>query len=356
MISQKNIEDIVSDAVWAPSGENAQPWRFIIEDNLLHIMNIPEADNSIYNFKQRGSYIAHGALLENIVIAAQEQGYKTNIEIFPNTHNPECTAIVTFTQNSMSESSPLYQFIRKRVTNRKEYTGAPLTNNEKKILWDSLGDTLNTLHFVDDKLSLCELGSAAALNEKIIFENKELHDFFYEHILWNKDEDKKKGFYIKSLEFKLEQLPLVKIFSHWKTLKLVNKIFHISKLIASDNAAKYADSGTFFALTIPDERNISFITLGRTLQRFWLTATKLNLAVQPCTGVLFFMQRIRSGHNETFDIKHISEIENAYTKIKKVFDITEKNVVIMGRIGYASTPSGRASRLPPIIQYEKNNL
>ena len=62
------IEEILNLAVWAPSGDNCQPWRFEATDNKINIFNVPHKDQALYNFRQSGSLVAHGALVENILI------------------------------------------------------------------------------------------------------------------------------------------------------------------------------------------------------------------------------------------------------------------------------------------------
>ena len=70
------IKDIIRKAVVAPSGENTQPWRFVLRGNTVSILNLPERDNPVYNFRQRGSFFAHGALIENMELLALGAGYR----------------------------------------------------------------------------------------------------------------------------------------------------------------------------------------------------------------------------------------------------------------------------------------
>jgi len=69
MDMKDTIRDILNDAIHAPSGHNTQPWRFALKKDQIRVFNVPNADNTAYDFKQRGTYIAHGTLLENITIA-----------------------------------------------------------------------------------------------------------------------------------------------------------------------------------------------------------------------------------------------------------------------------------------------
>ena len=82
-IQREEIETILTYGVMAPSGENCQPWKFIINDSTVSIILLPKADQSIYNTNQKGSYIAHGALIENIVLYAQHVGILAEVLLFP---------------------------------------------------------------------------------------------------------------------------------------------------------------------------------------------------------------------------------------------------------------------------------
>ena len=352
MITEQVIRKIVDDAVFAPSGENCQPWKFEVKDSVLYVINDPLADLSVYNFELRGSFIAHGALIENISISASASGFDVSIKLFPDSGNPDIVAAVEFIDQKESTSDPLYQFISVRCTNRKAYSGKTLSSDIKDTLTTAVIQPDNSVSFVDDPEKMKILGIIAALNEKILFENKPLHDFFYSHILWDESQQDATGFYYKTLEFLPHQLPLVKLLKNWKILDFMNRYLGISKVIAKDNAKKYAGSGTFFALTIPDTSRENFIELGRSFQRFWLTSTQLGLALQPCTGVLFFDQRIRSGDASFFTEVQVSEITTAHDSMLEAFALKERGTIGMfGRIGYADMPSGRATRRPAHIAF-----
>ncbi len=350
---EQDISEILADAVFAPSGENCQPWKFEIENNTINVFNDPLADLSVYNFEMRGSYIAHGALLENIAIAASERGFVTLIKLFPDKREPDLIASITLTPLTHPSPDPLYRAIRSRSTNRKAYSGKTLSVAIKDSLTASVNLITNKVYFADQPESMKILGMVAALNEKILFESKPLHDFFYSHILWDESKQDATGFYYKTLEFLPHQLPLVKLLKNWKILDMMNRYLGISRVIAKDNAKKYAGSGTFFAITIPDTSRESFISLGRAFQRFWLASDMNSLALQPCTGVLFFKQRIAAGDISEFTTSQASDILEAHKSMTQVLTGDDNSIVGMfGRVGYAPPPSGRATRKVPLINFK----
>lgn len=348
---QSDIEKIIQDGIHAPSGENCQPWRFEVDDTMLFLFNREEADQSLYNSQQKGSYVAHGALIETITISASHYGYTTVVSLFPDASNVELVATITF-EKSVPHDEPLYLAILKRCTNRKEYTGKRLNEGEKKKLLESVSGTgYGEFILVDNDQVLSLLGSALAVNEKVLFENKLIHDFFYTHILWDKkDEGKAGGFYIETLEFLPHQLKGVKLFKNWFILKILNHFFKVSEMISKENGEKYAKSGTFGAVISKGSSPRDYINAGRATQRLWLTGTTLGLAFHPCNGVTYFMERIRDSGGNEFTKEHKELIKNAYGNIEEAFNVKNAIIPMIFRIGFADAPSARSARLAPTIE------
>ena len=206
------------------------------------------------------------------------------------------------------------------------------------------------LRLIDDEASLKKLGGALAVNEKIIFENKLLHDFFYGHILWKENEqDKAGGFYIKTLEFLPHQLKGVQLFKNWFVLNIMNKVVGASKMIVKENAEKYAKSGTLGAIIMNGNSSEDFVRAGRAVERVWLVAAKLGLAVHPCTGVLYFNEQVKDGGGANFSNEHLALIDASYKDIISVFGAAGKTIPMLWRIGYADPPTARSMRMPPNI-------
>src|SRR3989344_5468624 len=97
---QKVLEEILNIAVNAPSGHNSQPWRFSIKEGVLLVSNIPNKDKTLFNYKQRGSFIAHGAVIENIAILASTKGLQANITILPEGENSDVMAEIQLQETS----------------------------------------------------------------------------------------------------------------------------------------------------------------------------------------------------------------------------------------------------------------
>lgn len=350
-MNKELLEKILADGVTAPSGENCQPWRFVISSEEVFIFNVPEADTSLYNFEQRGSFVAHGALIETICISAKKHGFTPTVKLFPEGERSNCTSRISFVPAPKIDDS-LYDMIVKRCTNRRDYKATPLQEGHKKILENSLASS--SLILVEEKEKKDILGEMLARHEKVLFENKYLHDFFYNHIIWNKeDEEKSGGFFIETLEFLPHQRKGVILFKNWTILKILNKILNVSSAISKENTIKYATSPAIGALLMEGDSFEAYIRLGMDMQRVWLTATELGLAMHPCNGTLYLIEFIRNKGGVEFSKSQRDYILESERHLHAHFNvINNAKIGFIFRIGEADSPTACAKRLPPVIEYK----
>jgi len=341
----EDIKKIIELALYAPSGENCQPWKFRVDKNVIELINVPERASSLYDWGQRASYLSHGAVIENIELASQELGYAVEIEIFPDKDNPEIVARVKLTKTEIKKD-PLYNYIEKRSTNRKPYRDTLLTEEQiKEIVSCSKNNDIKIL-FIQDKKAKKALAEVGSTNESIMMSNKFLHNFFFSHVNWTKEEDEKKkiGFFIDTLELPPPAKIGFKIFKNWKITNLFNKI-GLYKLIGKQNAKIYSSSSGIGIIIIKNMSPENFINSGKIMQRMWLTLTKMGLSLQPLTGVIFFMYKVLAKETEKFSEDQVKTIKKSYEKIKNIFNLEDSDIVaFMFRVGYAEKPSARSVR------------
>ncbi len=342
------IKKILEYAIMAPSGDNCQPWRFSYSENKLNVFNDPESDFSLYNWGQRASMVSHGALLQNIILSSPVLGYKTQIQFFPNKNNGNHIATITFEKNTNKENDVMLHSISKRVTNRKAYDVKKLLYSDRITILKQPDEFTKfaKLFLIEDPEKIKKIANAVSVNERILFENEKMHDFFYGHINWTAQEDflKKKGFYIKTLELPGPALVPFKLFRNWKILSFFNRLFGFSKKIAKQNSIFYASSSAIGIISIPSEEPMDYVKTGMFFQNIWLTATSLGLSLQPLTGILFLNLRLRHSPKD-FSEQHRILITELYEAIKKNAEIPKsENVAITFRIGYSDPPSAKANR------------
>lgn len=124
------IEQLVAAALAAPSMHNTQPWRFSVESGgVLRV----HADGSrllpIGDPGGRGLYMATGAALHNLELAARRLGFEPEIRIRPEPTDPAVLAEVRLTEGPVRFSyvdEVMYRAIERRHTNRFPFRRRPI--------------------------------------------------------------------------------------------------------------------------------------------------------------------------------------------------------------------------------------
>ncbi|MBI4243166.1 MAG: nitroreductase family protein [Planctomycetes bacterium] len=342
------IKKILEYAIWAPSGDNSQPWSFKIDGNKLLIYNLPDRDNPYLNFNQSGSLIAHGGLIENIVIATPHFGYKTEISLHHSNNDNNLIASISFVEDAKQKLDPLFFFIKQRHTNRRPYEEKPLTVQQQESLLTTPTElNFGSLKLIEDINKKKILGRAGALAEIVILENKILHEYLFRDIVWTEVEEKKvrHGLYVDTMEFNPIQKSIFRFARKWYFMKFAVGL-GLPKFIAKEDSKLYASAAAIGIIAMRGRSHEDFLNAGRLMQRLWLKTTSLGLVLQPVVATLFFAQRILSGKTENLlSSQHIDLMRTAYDEIKKISNITDETIAMMFRIGTAKPASTRSSRI-----------
>lgn len=78
------LESILVAARRAPSAVNAQPWRFVYENNILYLYVVPQVYPFVLNQKSRNIYALHdaGIVMANIWLAYQSMGIERDWTLY----------------------------------------------------------------------------------------------------------------------------------------------------------------------------------------------------------------------------------------------------------------------------------
>lgn len=351
-MNKEDIKKIIEISVNAPSGSNSQPWSFRVKENKIYISAYPEKDHPILNYKNRGTWIAHGALIENIVIASSSFGYNAKVEIFPDENQPNLTAVIELSSGN-AKCDPLFSAICLRTTNRKKYQNKLLDEKQKKELFESVSQFKDIeLKFIEDRSQLISIGDGLSMNEVVTLEDRKLHKLFFGEIVWSKKEEaeKKSGFYFKTMELGLPQQSVLKFFRSWKVMNFFNR-FKFAGMIAKDNAKIYA-SGAGAGFIIVKGEDKDFITAGRTIERLWLKATQMGLSFHPNVGTIFYRFAMQNNNNGFFSPRHIKIIAEASDNFSKILNLKKGTIAFAFRIGFSKAPSALSTKKSPEIIWQ----
>lgn len=345
------IKKIIEAGTKAPSGDNCQPWAFKVNGQAIEVYNVPERDQSLYNFQQNASMIALGAVVENMAITAEALGQSLQVSLLPEVNEPNLAARCVLGEEKNKIDGNLASFIPRRATNRKPYEDADLAEEQINSLLRCgqglVGAEVKIVFKKEDRANLAQLLSR---NEKIVLENKGLHDFLFNHIRWSEKEEKQKkdGLYIKTLELGPPQTVGFRLFRYWPVAKILNKLGAANK-VAAENRAIYSHSSAFAAFIAPGNSPADYLAAGRLMQRAWLTITALGLSAQPLTGIAFLNQRLLAGQDAMFTAEQKQIIKDSYQGAAKIFGAGAGNITTILRLGAGGQPSATSSRLEPKI-------
>ncbi|MEI7688909.1 MAG: hypothetical protein WCI91_01850 [Candidatus Nomurabacteria bacterium] len=349
------LKKIIEYGIQAPSGDNSQPWNFVItEDDKINIYNIPDRDNPILNVHEGGSMVSHGAVITNIRIVSDHFGYKAKIKYFPSDLESNLVVEISFEKNDIENylyKPSLFDSIYKRCTNRNFY---------QKDLPESIMEDINKIQgddginfrffFKNEEKDF--ISSKICLSEEIILQTEELHSLLFADVAWTKNEELKKrhGLYVKTLEFNPVQLFVFWLCRKWKNISFLNKKIGFAHIVGKQNSDIYKSSGLLGFIIIKNTEKETYVKAGELLQYIWLKSTDLGLGFQPVTGLFFLNERIKVFGNDPISLENSNKITDAYDSLKDFAQIDKTDIILTTfRIGKTKESSGRSSRLKPNI-------
>ncbi len=342
------IEKIIAAGNHAPSGSNSQPWKFIVKDNIIQVVTLPEKDHKVFNFRNRGTHIAHGALMENIDIASRFLGYEPKFELFPQKH---ISTTITLSPLKEVKDVGLYNSIFQRHTNRKPYEKEPLPQKEKDYLFQAVNRFTQCELITVQGEKIHQVAENLAFDILINLQNEVLHKLLFQEIIWKEEEQKHRhGLYIKTMEATPPKAFFFNLLKNWKVAKFFNKIKLLQKIY--QESAKTNASAALMGAIVVEDYDDNFTQAGRLMENIWLRASKLDLNFHLITGVLFLWQQVNFGEKSIFSENEKDTINKAYKNLTEIFNVKNKIIALTFRIGRADKPLAISYKRPPEIVWE----
>jgi nitroreductase len=111
---------LVHAAILAANPHNSQPWIFRVGDDSIDLFADTRRNIGAIDPFLREMYMGVGCALENLLIAAAHDGYRTTVTLMPDAANTAHAARISLSPAARA-SSDLYDAIPKRHTNRAPY-------------------------------------------------------------------------------------------------------------------------------------------------------------------------------------------------------------------------------------------
>ena len=345
--SSRPIEKILDYARWAPSGDNTQPWQFeILSDNSFVIHTRDTRDWCVYDLAGRASQTSVGMLLENIAIATQSEGLEARFTLQdPMADSDPVIDVQLIVGGQSSEQLPLLPYIKTRSVQRRALSTRPLLTGHKQALEDAIGSgyRLIWLEGRQKKWQITRLLLRAAGIRLTIPEVYEVHKKI---IQWD-------------AQFSTDRIPdqalgadvvTVKMMKwalqSWSRVQVLNRYFAgtlMPRLQLDLIPAQRCAAHFIIVADKPRAQTSDYLEGGRATQRFWLTATKLGLQLQPEMTPLIFSTYAREGRHFTDSADKLAEADTLRHELDALAG-GEIDAVFMGRLGFGSAATSRSLR------------
>lgn len=339
---------ILSLARWAPSGDNCQPWKFeIVSDRHIVVHGNDTREWCLYDFDGHASHIAHGALIETIRIAASAEKLSTSWKRRNDTAGTSAIYDIFFQPEPALPDSPLLPFIESRVVQRRMMKTKPLSNQQKTALANAAAPDLDVVFF--------ETGSEKSNIAKLLWRSAyvrltcpEAYSVHREVIEWD-------------ARFSTDRIPEEAVGVDPMTAKLMRWVMHSWKRVSFFNTflfgtvlpriqldvlpAIFCGSHALLKPKASLSGTDDYVTVGMSMQRFWLTAASQGLYLQPqMTPVIF---RWYARHERPFaaspeSMKIAKEISGRLEKLANIQQ--QDDLAFFCRLGESTPPRSRSLR------------
>jgi len=350
------IEHILTMARWAPSGDNAQPWRFEIIDHeriVIHFIN--ESSGNPYEYRGgQPSLLSLGMLIETIRLAANAHG--RGMEYALRDAGGELCVDVRFEVIGEIVDNPLEPFISTRSVERRAMETRPITPREKAALKQALGPDW-TLSWFESRGERWRIARLSAQVTDIRLRTPEFYSVHKRVIDW-RQRHSPGGLPAGTIGLDSATLRVMRwAMQKWQRVHLLNRLTGTFATAAQLDLLPGMRSAGYIAIAPVNGRSAldpdAMIRAGAAIQRLWLTATKLGLALQPATALLMIAHYGENGTAFTADAHLLKKAHDVARFCTKFFGHSADEFVFIARIGQPRPrlPKARSVRHP--LEYLK---
>ncbi len=342
-------ERVLELARWAPSGDNTQPWRFEIlaEDHIL-VHGRDTRSHCIYDLQGHASQISIGILLETMDIAASGEGRRAVATRRPESPEEAPLFDVYLEAAPGRRESLLRPYIPLRTVQRRPFQRRPLRAREKAALESAVGEGYEVVWLEGRRRGT--MARLMALNGKLRLTLPEAFQTHASVIEWrsrtSEDRIPDEAVGLDPLALRLMRW----VMQDWKRVDFLNRYLGGTLIprLELDFLPALGCAAHFVLVASHPPRGIDdYVAAGRAVQRFWLTASRLGLLLQPEMTPLIFAEYLRQGIEFTGHAASQALAGKVVGRLQALLgeEVLER-AVFMGRVGEGRIPSARSLRLP----------
>lgn len=348
-LSKDQVRSLVRHGILAPSGGNAQPWRFEYGSDELRCYLVPERSKVFLDYDHLASYLAIGAFVENVHLTSEQLGMSAQIEPFPISNEPLLVCRIRFTPSHREPAdSELFEQITIRTTNRKPGSRTRLDPQHSDYLAGVCRQRGGRLNLIHDPDKLDVVANMLGVSDRLRFTSAIMHSELIDEIRWSPDEveQSRDGLDVATLELSALDLIGFRLSASPRVMSLVGAVSG-GRALEKPTRKSIGAASAVGLVTVPmGQGPEAMFQGGRALQRVWLGATALGYSFQPMTVIVcLFWRLLGGGHG--LSTRELREIERLRAMYLGVFDVKpDEGESMLFRIGRADPPSARSLRRP----------
>jgi hypothetical protein len=303
----------------------------------------------VYDLDGHPSQISVGALLESIALAATRFGLRARIARRVDTPDDHPVFDVRFSDEPGLAEDVLAAQIAERRVHRRPLRSRRLSESEKRELANSAGEGFSWLWFerASDRARVAWLNFTSA---KIRLTLPEAYRVHRDVIEWRASSSER-GIPDAALGASAPTLMLMRwAMVRWERIAFLNRYLAgtVMPRVELDLMPGLACAAHCVLVADSVPRGIDdYIAAGRSLQRLWLTATRLGLQFQPQYTPLIFARYAREGVRFATSERAMGEAQHVRDAVDRLLgrDVAPR-AVFAGRIGAGTPARARSTRLP----------
>lgn len=352
--SRDEVRYLVAHAALAPSGGNAQAWRFLARGRRITCFIDDERGATKLAPARRASYLALGAAVENLVLAAGGLGFAVEVTPLPEPRDPllGCELVLDrqrARQGSPANVDPLLEQVHRRVTNRRRGTGQPLSTEDTKALGETAHRAGATLDLVSEREPLLHLGTVLGESDRLRFFDRQLHDELVREVRWTPRDVllTRDGLDVTTLEMSPADRAIFEVLTSWPVMERLSRLGGGGALVDRTRKATAA-AAAIGRLRIAETGPRGYFLGGRALQRVWLEASARALALQPHIPVFFYYGDLETGGDSGFSAEQVRTLQTLRARYHEFLPPVPQGhtEVFLFRLSHTGSPTARSLRRP----------
>lgn len=345
-------EQLIPYAVLAPSPHNNQPWRFETDGPLIRVLYDPARALPALDPGGSQSYLALGAAVENLCVAARGMGLAPAVQLCPAGEENPVAAEVRLAPGSPAgeDDRRLMAAIQERCTVRGALDHRPLAAGVLADLQQAVAPDEGRLYVVDQPEAIRSAARLMGQAEQFGAELEPVAREVYRWLRFSQQEARQTGdgLWVKTLEMGPVVERMARPLLRWERLRLLNRA-GVNRLLGLVSRGTAGRSAAIALLTVPHGGLRAYLGAGRAFQRVGLRAVLHGVGLHPMNFAVILGLHGRH-HAAGMDPRHLAAATAMDQGLRTCFGVpAREELAILFRMGCAAPPQYRSDRRPMAV-------